>query len=248
MPARLLSTRFRTIFLASALAVTVGAAGLAAAPANAATATACYLSATTIVGPGSTMAFSGLVLTTGRAPVPGVKAQLERYVSGSWQPYYYKLTDSAGRASLSVRPSVTMTMRMRLYPTAAYIGCATGARTLWVSSDSRVMTEAARHNGKPYVYGAVGPSSFDCSGYTQYVFRQFGCTLPRTTKEQYAAIHHIATTSALPGDLIFFGTAVAGIYHLGIYAGSGYIWHAPAQGQTVRKQLIWTSAYYVGRL
>lgn len=188
------------------------------------------------------------MLTTGRIPIRGAKAQLERYTSGTWQPYYYKLTDSAGRASLSVRPSVTMTMRMRMFPTAAYIGCATGARTLWVSSDSRVMTEAARHNGKPYVYGAVGPSSFDCSGYTQYVFRQFGRTLPRTTKEQYAAIHHISKTSVLPGDLIFLRSTAAGICHMGIYAGSGYIWHAPAPGQTVRKQQIWTSAYFVGRL
>ncbi|MGB9378192.1 MAG: NlpC/P60 family protein [Mycobacteriales bacterium] len=248
MPAHRRSFRSRALILVAALLSALGAAGLTAVSASATTATACYLSSTTIVGPGSTTVFAGQILTSTGAPIRGVRAQLEQLVSGAWQPYYYVVTDSSGRAGLSVRPSVTMTVRLSLYPTTSYTGCSTGPRTLWVSTDAAVMTEAARHNGQPYVYGAAGPSSFDCSGYTQYVYRQFGRILPRTTAQQYAAVHHIPKSYAAQGDLIFFGSTPSGIYHMGIYAGGGYIWHSPSNGQTVKKQLIWTSAYYTGRL
>ncbi len=56
----------------------------------------------------------------------------------------------------------------------------------------RAVEEASRHEGKPYRYGASGPDEFDCSGFTQYVFRQLGHELPRTARAQYDAVRHIS--------------------------------------------------------
>ncbi|CAI7979416.1 peptidoglycan DL-endopeptidase CwlO [Frankia sp. Hr75.2] len=106
---------------------------------------------------------------------------------------------------------------------------------------------ASRQAGKPYVYGATGPYSFDCSGLVQYIYKQLGKTLPRTTDQQYAATTRIAQGSEQPGDLIFFGQPGA-IYHMGIYAGGGKMWVAPKTGDVVKLQTIWADSYSVGRV
>ncbi len=106
---------------------------------------------------------------------------------------------------------------------------------------------AQRQAGKPYVWGATGPSSFDCSGLTQYSYAAVGKFLPRTTDQQYAASIHLPRGSEQPGDLIFFGSPGA-IYHEGIYAGGGQIWHAPKPGGQVELIRIWDSGYLVGRV
>ncbi len=248
MPARLFSARVRAIVLAFVIVASLAAAGLTASSARAATSSLCYLWPTTMVGPGGTKVLTSQIMTGGRAPIAGVTALLENWYSGAWHPYDRRVTDSTGKAYIPVKPPITMALRIRFAGTAASAPCASGQMMLWVSSDARVITEAARHAGKPYVYGATGPNSFDCSGYTQYVFRRFGFTLPRTTGQQYASMKHISKSAVLSGDLIFFGASVGGIYHVGIYAGGGYIWASPASGGRVQKQKIWTSAYYVGRL
>ncbi|WP_163548342.1 C40 family peptidase [Candidatus Frankia nodulisporulans] len=106
---------------------------------------------------------------------------------------------------------------------------------------------ASLQAGKPYVYGADGPSSFDCSGLVQYVYRQLGKTLPRTTDAQFAATTRISMYNKQPGDLIFLGTP-GNIYHVGIYAGNGKMWVAPHTGNVVKLQSIYTTSYYVGRI
>jgi len=114
------------------------------------------------------------------------------------------------------------------------------------ASASAAVNLAAAQAGKPYVYGAAGPSSFDCSGLVQYVFRQLGISLPRTAQAQYDVSTHIPAAEAAPGDLIFFG-APYGVYHEGIYAGNGKMWVAPHTGDVVKLQTIW-STYSVGRI
>jgi len=106
---------------------------------------------------------------------------------------------------------------------------------------------ASLQAGKPYVYGAEGPYEFDCSGLVQYVYKQLGKSLPRTTDQQFAATTRIARGSEQPGDLIFFGEP-GSIYHEGIYAGDGKMWVAPKSGDVVKLEAIWTSSYYVGRV
>jgi cell wall-associated NlpC family hydrolase len=108
------------------------------------------------------------------------------------------------------------------------------------------LAQAPRHQGKPYEYGETGPNSFDCSGFTSYLFAQQGKQLPRTSSDQYAASTKVTKGSQQPGDLIFtYGDG--GIYHVGIYAGDNTMWAATKSGDVVRKQAIWTSQYYVGR-
>lgn len=105
---------------------------------------------------------------------------------------------------------------------------------------------AAKQKGDPYKWGATGPNKFDCSGLTLYSFKAVGKKLPRTAQAQYNKSKHIAKSSRRVGDLVFFGGA-SSIYHVGIYAGHGYIWHAPRTGEVVKKVKIWTSSVRYGR-
>jgi cell wall-associated NlpC family hydrolase len=106
---------------------------------------------------------------------------------------------------------------------------------------------AAAKQGAPYRYGAAGPSSFDCSGLTLYAFKAVGKKLPRTAAAQYNATRHIPASSRRPGDLVFFGSGRA-IYHVGIYAGNGRIWHSPKTGAVVRLEKIWSRNVRYGRV
>ena len=96
---------------------------------------------------------------------------------------------------------------------------------------SRAVSVALSEVGKPYVYGAAGPSAFDCSGLTQYSYAAAGVALPRTAAEQYAATTPVPLAQLQPGDLIFF---YAGVTHVGMYVGNGQMVDAPHPGAAVR--------------
>ncbi|MEU0137150.1 NlpC/P60 family protein [Streptomyces sp. NPDC006296] len=85
--------------------------------------------------------------------------------------------------------------------------------------------------GKPYVWGATGPSSFDCSGLTQAAWRAAGISLPRTTYTQINAGRRVSRSELAPGDLVFF---YPGVTHVGLYIGGGQMIHAPRPGAPVR--------------
>ena len=90
--------------------------------------------------------------------------------------------------------------------------------------------------GMPYVWGATGPSSFDCSGLTSWAFQQAGVSLPRTSQAQANVGTRINSLGALqPGDLIIMRTDLS---HVGFYAGNGQILHAPKPGAQVRYESI----------
>ncbi|MGW2616180.1 NlpC/P60 family protein [Streptomyces sp. NPDC001500] len=92
--------------------------------------------------------------------------------------------------------------------------------------------------GKPYVWGAVGPGSYDCSGLTQAAWKAAGVTLPRTTYDQVKAGATVSLADARPGDLVFFYD----VSHVGVYIGNGMMIHAPKPGAYVREE----SIYYDG--
>ncbi|GAA1364650.1 C40 family peptidase [Streptomyces beijiangensis] len=98
--------------------------------------------------------------------------------------------------------------------------------------------------GSPYVYGATGPGSFDCSGLTSWAYAQAGATIPRTSQSQAGAGTRIYSQSALkPGDLvIFYGDA----HHVGLYAGNGQVLHAPKPGAYVRYESIGNMPFQFG--
>lgn len=108
---------------------------------------------------------------------------------------------------------------------------------------STVVETAKKYIGSKYVYGASGPNSFDCSGFTSYVFRLHGVNLNRTAKGQYSNGTAVARNNLQPGDLVMFGPSVSGINHVGIYIGGGKIVHAanPSRGVTIDSI---TSGYY----
>ena len=115
--------------------------------------------------------------------------------------------------------------------------------------ESRALSIAKSKNGDPYQYGAAGPYRFDCSGLTSYAFAHAGKTIPRTADEQWTTrtIHHVYAKDRRPGDLVYFHYRSGYVYHVGIYAGGGYVWHAPHTGTTVREERIWTSMVWYGR-
>lgn len=118
---------------------------------------------------------------------------------------------------------------------------------------SSVTAYAQQFLGRPYVYGANGPDAFDCSGFTTYVFRQFGVSLPRTAYDQGYGDYGTKISSASdlqPGDLVFFNTISDGDLsdHVGIYLGGGSFIHA-GSGSSTRKVVISSldSGYYKSR-
>lgn len=98
-----------------------------------------------------------------------------------------------------------------------------------------VVETAKNYIGYRYVYGASGPNSFDCSGFTSYVFKLHGVSLSRTAKGQYSNGTAVARSDLQPGDLVMFGPSASGINHVGIYIGGGQIVHAanPSRGVTI---------------
>jgi cell wall-associated NlpC family hydrolase len=93
-----------------------------------------------------------------------------------------------------------------------------------------VVAEAKKHLGKPYVYGATGPDSFDCSGFTQYVYKQaVGIDITRTTYTQVNQGVAVSTSQLQPGDLVFTSAD-----HVQIYIGNGQVIHSPQPGDVVK--------------
>ncbi|MFE9096111.1 NlpC/P60 family protein [Streptomyces sp. NPDC007264] len=122
----------------------------------------------------------------------------------------------------------------------------TGSTSTGSTSTDTYATKAAKaldfaraQIGKPYVWGATGPDSYDCSGLTQAAWKAAGVTLPRTTYDQVNAGTTVSLTDARPGDLIFFYDDIS---HVGIYIGNGMMIHAPKPGAYVREE----SIYYAG--
>src|SRR4051812_28534953 len=103
---------------------------------------------------------------------------------------------------------------------------------------SAAIAEAQRQIGKPYHWGAAGPSSFDCSGLTMWAWRAGGVSLPHYTKAQYDATTHVPLSQLQPGDLVFFGSD---FHHEGLYVGGGQMIEAPHTGANVRYASIYRS-------
>ena len=98
--------------------------------------------------------------------------------------------------------------------------------------------------GTAYVFGASGPTAFDCSGFTSWVYRQNGKSLPRTASAQYSGTTRVSKDGLSAGDLVFFaGTYKSGISHVGIYIGNGQFVHAANSSTGVTVSSL-NSGYY----
>lgn len=85
----------------------------------------------------------------------------------------------------------------------------------------RIISTALQYEGVPYVFGGTSPYGFDCSGFTRFVFGQYGIYLPRMADEQYEVGRAVSYSRLQPGDLLYFSTYTAGVSHVGIYLGNG---------------------------
>ncbi|MBE8474388.1 C40 family peptidase [Streptomyces justiciae] len=113
------------------------------------------------------------------------------------------------------------------------------ADSSYATKADKALAFARAQIGKPYVWGATGPDSYDCSGLTQAAWNAAGISLPRTTYDQVNAGTTVSLANAQPGDLVFFYDDVT---HVGIYIGNGMMIHAPKPGAYVREE----SIYYDG--
>ncbi len=112
---------------------------------------------------------------------------------------------------------------------------------------SAIAAFAQTFDGAKYVYGGTSPTTgWDCSGFTQYVYKHFGISIPRTSEQQYAASQHISQSNLAPGDLVFaqFPGDNASPGHVGIYIGGGKVISAqdPAAGTGISTLQSWGSA------
>lgn len=109
-----------------------------------------------------------------------------------------------------------------------------------------VLSKAAQYLHTPYVWGGTSPRGFDCSGFVQYVFRQYGYSLPRTAADQASVGKKVSKNDLKPGDLVYFASG-GSIDHIGIYVGSGKFIHAssPRSGGVIYTSL--SESYYAAR-
>lgn len=117
----------------------------------------------------------------------------------------------------------------------------TDALSAMPTREEALLDLAYEQLGVPYVYGGTTPSGFDCSGFTQYIFREaLGIELPRSAAAQYGVGESVSLDELQAGDLVFWGSG-KGIYHVGLYIGDGNYIHA---GNSSRSICIQSMAAY----
>jgi len=124
-----------------------------------------------------------------------------------------------------------LALRTRLYGNQAPADSGAGTPPPYVEGKAgKAVTYAYAALGKPYAWGAAGPSSYDCSGLTMAAWRAGGVSLPHNAAMQWEALPHISRGALMPGDLVFYN----GLGHVALYVGGNQVIHSPTFGDVVR--------------
>jgi len=111
----------------------------------------------------------------------------------------------------------------------------------------RLVALAQQQLGRPYRYGGVTPSGFDCSGLVYYVHHEAGLEIPRTSRGQYRQSRKVGLADLAPGDLLFFRVSAQKVSHVGIYVADDLFIHSPSSGKGVSYASL-GDAYWTERL
>lgn len=138
--------------------------------------------------------------------------------------------DRKRAAAIAAQEKAAREAAAKAASTGTSTGTGTGSNTSSSAADQAIAF-ARKQLGKPYVWGATGPESYDCSGLTQAAWKAAGIDLPRTTWDQVNAGSRVSASDLRPGDLVFFYDDIS---HVGLYIGDGNMIHAPHTGTVVK--------------
>jgi cell wall-associated NlpC family hydrolase len=167
--------------------------------------------------------------------VAAAQADLKKQVA-DYQAVYNQLSAAEKRAAVQGSPArASRSDREAAAPTGPVVASSEAAQ---VAVDT-----AMAQRGKPYVWAAAGPGSFDCSGLTEFAYHAAGITLPHSSALQSKMGQAVSRSDLQPGDLVFFYSPVS---HVGIYIGNGQMVHAPTTGDVVKVATVDSMGGFVG--
>ena len=179
---------------------------------------------------------ASLLATTGPLAATGSRsADLQKQVA-EYQAVYNRLS-AQERQAVAATPGRASRSAER-EPVAASGPVVASSDAAQIAIDT-----AMAQRGKPYVWAASGPGSFDCSGLTAYAYKAAGISLPHSSALQSRMGQAVSRAALQPGDLVFFYSPVS---HVGIYIGNGQMVHAPTSGDVVKVASIDVMGHFAG--
>jgi len=163
------------------------------------------------------------------------------------------ITLSRGQGSNGVKSTVKAqvsnevksSVKTQVYVQIPVVKEITQPRQTSSTSSNAIVAYAESFLGTPYEWGANGPNTFDCSGFTKYVYAHFGISIGRTTYDQITEGQYVSRGDLQPGDLVFFGSGSP--HHVGMYIGNNSYIHAPKTGDVVKISQLTRTDYMSAR-
>jgi cell wall-associated NlpC family hydrolase len=205
---------------------------------------------------GETITFTATEKAPGGTSLTGVAADFFVQTVSGWKQVRSSTLDASGTATFTFKPNYDHGYKVVFADSVLSTDSveATAATTPTVTVKAvpkdigpQIVAAAAKEKGRPYVFGAIGPKYFDCSGLVKYVYHQFGINLPHHADSMKHYGKRVSEKDAKPGDLVFvFSGSYA--HHVAIYAGHGMWWEASRPGTPLGKHHAWTSNVSYGRV